>query len=153
MTETSPNVIILENLAIGLERELAENTRHKRRTLTVRWNKKQGNLYYKIFSPNSEEHIEGWLRSNAPDEYQPITSFWDSLSQTLGDIPCRGDSPKEERDSMLISLQVQGQDLLVQLIPPEVVECVENWQAGFTVCIDTDEAWIPWGLIYDRRGF
>lgn len=153
MTEISSNVVGLENLTIGLERELAENTRYKRRTLAVRWNKKQGKLYYKIFSPKPEEHSDGWLQTGAPEEYQQITAFWEGLSQTLEDIARRGDSPREIRDSILISLQNQGQYLLNKLIPSEVAKCVENWQAGFTVCIETDETWIPWELIYDCHGF
>ena len=84
---------------------------------------------------------------------ESVLKFWEELGQVLeGCVRLSGLSAKE-LDSIWMNIRSLGQELSEGLLPPALRDQLTHWKPGSTICIATNENWIPWELLYDGDCF
>ena len=149
MNVNSSNVIIVDNLAVGLAPKLTAEAPPEKRLLHVDCNKRDGKLSYTIYSPDPEGD---WVQQ-VPNLPEQIKYFWAQLNIILDEAITTGSPSEEVWKGICLSLQGIGQFVFQQFIPPEVAKRVREWQSGFSVRVSTNEQWIPWELMHDGEDF
>lgn len=147
------NITLYENPAARIANAYTGNPPNQiniDRTLHVIWDSQLG-LSFSIYHHSGE--IEGdWKNENIGTK-EEIKNSLSNIATLIADIAKKKYLQDEDKQSVMGNMKGMGENLFQRLLPKELSKKAYEWQSGTTLCISTNEPWIPWEMLNDGKGF